>query len=686
MPSDVRVISLNAGGAQTCALNRSREALCRGSFASGGESSSESANGLQISQNQRVTAQGAGSWAAGVVTKFVGNLFIKWGDASNSETLLFLGGLLGSKSNKETNERFQAMQKQLDALAETLTAVDKKATAILTDIKTLQCDDKLGDLDASVINIRAAMRLYQGTGNPLTDTTSYMAQVRDELTKAQQIGYIPTDLRPSMRKFVTDWHDKVKEDLARIDETLMNANYKTGPLGACLDKAFVAYQNQNGDKQFDDRRIWKGIYWIILKAMADQAMATQMLLDMNKFTAITALSDTAVEPLIPVINEGIEWQEDTLCADVDAHSAQAASNRRWGKALQACEENKSVTRLLYKNLVQQIELAGAPYSDKDVMLSMGADLLGKGSAQDSVLWLRSWETSLPGIRGFHDAWDMRLGVADFAGHGDANVYFSEGDRDNLGTWRSDGNIWTDLYENAKAAGLAPDRINMMADTMSEMDGSPLYSPAIKGVLFWMTGSTYRMNWRVVMGVSGDDAFKDDAKCFVGSGVGKVCSDREFGQLWGSGCYVTNEDYFPSRVTYKACGWASKHKQLMLDYDIGDISLEYWYRPLAQYDTDRYFSKVIRSPHLFPDSTSPVLYRMPVLKTKYRDCTSPMVIANQSKGRENFRTVASNDGNSKALPSRCGTDLDYFIDQMIQRPDVPDLEQLVRKPVYPAGVN
>jgi hypothetical protein len=690
IPKGIKISSLNAGGAQTCGLDNSRKLLCRGSFATGDATPAQAESLLYPISSEGIRPQAAviDDIVGDVVTNFVANIFVKWGDSIDGtmgDTLLFIGGLLGASSEKATIEKLQAIQNQLDALAQSLSNVDKKASVILSDLKTLQCDDKLGDLDTAVVNIRAAMRLYQGNG-VLTDPGSYMALVRNELTKAQQSGYIPTDLRPSMRQFVSDWYAKVADDMARIDAVLMNTNYKTGPLGVCLDKAYMAYQNRTDDKQFDDRRIWKGIYWVIKKAMVDQAQGAQMLLDMNKFSVITALSDPAVESSIEPIPEGIEWHTTTLCKDVKAHSSRAAANRRWELALQGCQRNENITRMLYRNLVQQIELAGAPYSDKDVMLSMGSDLLGKGTAKDNALWLRSFSPEVSGLRKMHYDWMMTAEGTELEGHGDAKLYFSEGDRDKLGTWRADGNIWSDIFQNAQAAGYNPDRVSMMADAKSDIDDSTIFNSSIKGILFWMTGSTYRMDWRVVMGVSGDDAFKADAKCFVGSGIGKVCSSSEFSQLWGGGCHITGNDYFPTRVTYKACGWTEKYKQLMLDYRLGDISLEYWYRPLAEYDTDSYFSKVIQSPNLFPDSTSPELYRMPVLLVKYRTCTPAMVVANQDKTRENFRLVAGNDGSSRELPTRCGTDLDYFIDKMVKRPDVPELEQLVRKPVYPAGVN
>lgn len=685
IPGDLPVRTLMAGGAQTCALDRDRRLLCRGSFAFNTllfprHPMAQSGGGEPQASPQVAIID---DLASSVITNFLGNLFTNWGDATDGalgDTLLFVGGLLGGSSDKATIEKLQAIQSQLDALANSLSAVDKKASVILSDIKILQCDDKLGDLDGAVRSIRAASLKYHGSGI-LTDTGSYMAQVRNELTKAQQAGYVPTDLRPSMRQFVADWYDKVAGDMARIDEVLMNAGYKTGPLGACLDKAFMAFQTRAGDKQFDDRRVYQGIYWVIQKAMVDQALGAQMLLDMNKFGAITALSDPAVEPDTPVIPEGGEWQAQTLCADVKGHAAKAASNRRWDRALQACQRNENVTRLLYRNLVQQIELAGAPYTDKDVMLSMGSDLLGKGTAKDNLLWLRSFERKLPGVRARHWNWAMDQSNNDLTGHGGANIYFSEGDRDQVGTWRADGRSWSDLFQNAEASGFEKDRVTFMANTVSDIDGSSLFNPEIKGITFWMTGSTYRLDWRDVIpdNAEANSAPMDGAKCFVGSEIMKICSSQELGGISG-----LSYDSRGFGTKYYNLRWNDKYRSYT--QALGDYTVPYY---TYNFNTSRPMhpdpDKITQEANFWPQRDT-LLYRMPVLNVKYRNCTSAMVIANQDKQRVSVRLVAGNDGVTRELPSRCGTDLDYFIDKMIKRPDVPELDRLVRKPVYPAGVN
>jgi hypothetical protein len=689
MPANFRVRSLMAGGMQTCAVDRVSRLLCRGSFAYNGLLYPQLSGSRSETMGDPLAPQFAivDDIASNMIINFVGDIFTNWGDAAGGgfgDFLLFVGGVLGGSSDKALMAKLQAIQDKLDDLANSLSQLDKKAGVILADIKTLQCDDKLGDLDAAVQNIRAASLKYQG-GGELTDTGSYMALVRRELTKAQQAGYVASDLRPSMRQFVGDWQDKVANDMVSIDRVLMNANYKSGPFTACLDRAYMAYQNQPGDKQLDDRRIWKGIYWVIQKAMIEQALGAQMLLDMNKFTALTALSDPAVEPATPVVQEGADWNTATLCADVKAHQSLATGNRRWDQALQACQRIEGVTRQLYRNLVQQVESAGAPYTGKDVILSMGSNLLGTGSSSVNYLWLRSWDFNLFSLGRF-DEWSMdRL---DMSGRGDAGIYMREGDYEKKGTWRSDGLAWTALYDNMRGVnGVNMDRIAYLADAMSEFDGKPLFNPAVKNALFWMTGQTYRLDWFELSNPSytgalkKDDGGLDGIKCFVAAELKNVCSTERMSGGWDVGL-----------VKYDAHDNAWKADRLYIGWK-NDVWQKYTHRLnqfLVQFYKGRsgwWFEKIIDTPAFFPGGDDKVaLERMPVLQVDARDCTKAMVIANQNQPRQGFRVVAGTDGKSRELPSRCGTDLDYFIEKMFPRPDVPDLDRLVRKPVYPQGVN
>ena len=709
MPSDLKVKSVMAGGAQTCALDNARHLLCRGSFDEFGLGSP--VKGAQVASSVSPPELGISKLPGYVsaVTDYIGDIFMNWASTQpegSAETLLFIGGLLGFSAPAGPSQ-LDAIQSQLELMSRQLTVLDDRAKAILSDLKDLKCDDKLGAMDAAVVDLRAALLKYRGYGAK-TDAGSIMQSVKNELTYAQQPGYIARDLRPEMRAFVDAWYDKVSLSMVNLNAALMNQNYKVGPLGACLDKAFVAYQKKSGDKQFDDRRIYNGMYWIIEKAFSDQAMAAQMLMDMNKFSAVTSLSDPAVQSATPVIPEGSEWNVATLCADVKAHAGKAASNLRWRYALDACNRNEEVTKLLYVNLAQQLEMAGAPYSDKDVMLSMGSSLLGYASDYSpNFLWLRSIGWDIP-LSGKHWKWELTQEANNMKGHGVANVYFSEGDKDKLGTWRSDGNAWSALYEYADKANdssISKERITYMADTNSEIDGNPYFANYIKERIFWMTSKTFDIDWSALWDSRNEDydTYYPGAKCFA---MYTSPADRWFGHstddvknysgmVCNTGALRRLTDH--TKVERAGIGWDGllvwsqygDNRSLnaaTVARQMGPFEVQYYTRSKPSKYVEWRPQHVNQYPGFLRESVDLSLARMPVLDVKYRNCTPSMVIANQNTPRVNFRMVSGLEGKDIELPSRCGTDMDYFIEKMLLRPSVPGLDQIVRKPIYPDGVN
>lgn len=696
MPDTIKLTSLNAGGAQTCALDPDQHVVCRGSFGRSGLTNSTPVGGFNPIDN-----------GIGILTNYLGGVFANWADGNDG--LLLVGALFGLTVDK-TKAQLQAIQKKLDEMNKTLQEVNKKSDSIIHDLKDLKCDGKLGALDDATRIINQAFNEYYGTG-PLTDTGSYMKSVNEELANAQQPGYIPRDLRPGMRQFVTKYQKQVDDGLDSINRVLMNQNYLEGPMGDCLVKSFAAYRSSTGDKQIDDRRIWKGAYMILQKAMADQGKAAQMLLDMNKFTAVSSLSDPAALDSLsggvypsPVIPEGNGWHSASICEDVKGPPPQV-NDRRWADAKNACENNEDVTRKLYRNLVQQVELTGAPYTNKGEILVMGSDLLGTGTMPTNYLWNRRTITYAKGGLNWGETGQVpSVRLASYLYPvGDNRIYWDrEGDIVNKGTWRSDGQAWWDLFENVKGLpSYNQDRLGYMADTLSEFDGDPLINPSVKGKAFWMTGKTWNLDWNwVVMTAysyehwprafySHGSPTMSGAKCFAGAVIGRICSDQELGAIslldraapdgyWHMG--IRNNTYHPEyNLTYE-----------YLKNTIGGWGVIYWayehaaaHPPYIEYS----YSSVATESAFWPwrDAGMNV---MPVLDVSKRYCTPSMVLDNNGQGapRQNYRNVTLNDSQPIALPSRCGTDLDYFIEQLLKRPNVPDLDKLVRKPVYPSGVN
>ena len=691
-PGDIKVSSLKAGGAQTCALDKqSGHILCYGSFAgnhilfpyetSAADPVAKSGASARVAPVIAV----AGNLAMSAVTGLVGTLFTKWGDSVDGvfgDALLFVGGLFGGNSDKETLTQLNAILTKLDELSRALDDVDKKSSAALGELSRLGCDAKLKDLDDASLNIKEAFRQYYGEGPVLTPGALFV-RVKNEAEASKSPNYIPSGaLQVDIRNFASKYRLLLESDMAAIDSVVMDKNYVKGILNECLANSLNVFRSEAGDKQLDDRRIWTGLYNIIQKTMADQAKGAQMLLDMNKFTAINSLTDGSIEAATPVIKEGSGWKAATICADTKAHSALFASNPRWRAANDACVRNEGVTISLYRNLVQQIEKAGAPYSNKQEVLVMGSDLTGVGTMPENFLWYRNPQLT-PQSRLSNGDWGLNTIGPSLSSVGDTRIYQEEGNVGMKGTWRSDGQAWWVLFENSKGQpSYNEDRLTYMADTKSTFDGDPLINPSVKDKAFWMTGKTWNLDWGWVMAQSNGQAFENSApmagaKCFAGAGIKRVCNDQELGKV---SMIKPIQHLNPGNYDLSPAQKFNKHFSVIGDYAV------YFYKP---YQGGLRYDSVSKTNGMWPSSLHPdvALNVIPVLEVKYRNCTSNKVIQNQTTNpRTGFRAVMASDAKQKEIPSRCGTDLDYFIDQLLKRPDVPGLDAFVRPTVYPPGVN
>lgn len=336
---------------------------------------------------------------------------------------------------------------------------------------------------------------------------------------------------------------------------------------------------------------------------------------------------------------------------------------------------------------------------------MGSALMGTGTQPSNFLWHRNPITWPAGVYGL--AWGDSGAIPGpwlihyLNNHGDTYLYWDrEGAYENKGTWRSDGQAWWDLFENTKGLpGYNADRLGYMADTLSEFDGAPLINPRVKGTAFWMTGKTWDLDWDwvVVTAPSLDprrweivfnsytSPTMGGMKCIAAAGLGRVCSDQELGAIsllrdrhlddWWDMTLDFNPQHREYDSTYEYLRNTIGMFRIEYKFYHGDVTGQYEY------------SRVLNENAMWPwrDAKMNVI---PVLDVSQRYCTPSMVIDKSGNGtpRQNYRNVTLNDSNPIALPTRCGTDLDYFVEQLLKRPDVPDLDKLVRKPVYPQGVD
>ena len=687
---------INGGGFSTCGLSSKREIACRGQFVS-------IPPGLAISSQSTpsYTALKLNGISGSLIENFVGSLMVSWGDSADggmNKALLFIGGLLGKESDAATQRKLDEIQNKLDEIRTDIRNVDQKTDLMWQDIKALQCDSSLAQLDAAVKNINAAMLEYSGSTDPKLDTGSLANKILKEMTYRQQPGYAPVDLRPDVRKFRDNWFNKVRADLESIDKALMDQNFAKGPLGYCLERSYDNYSGSAADKRtpFDDRKIYRGLYTVLMQAIALQSLGYQMELDMNKFSAIDALTNPVDENYsgIPVIpSSSGTWTPETLCKDARLHKSQ---NRRWDDAISACDSNDAFLRTFYRNLVQQVEYAGAPYTDEDVILSMGADLYGYGKANTNWLWVRNYDSKLAGgLQGEPDLWWMSPTLLSSL-RGVTAAYVTGGVVDKLGTWRSDGGAWNELFDNyidyriktpsdtgyslSFRAGFY-DVLSLMSDTASDFDNQPLFT-GIRNLPFWMTYRTFTLNFLTLTPGLQDhdfDHFLDGLQCFVGSGIGRVCSSDEMGRI--SVTKQVDQTFWHDDRAFGSPDNDAKvwpYKGLLGSWTV-------WYRMHSAQDGSPIWNylNTTSEANFWPDKKNQTLiYRMPVLDVSQRTCTDSMVIANKSP-RTGNRIVQGKraDGTSGSIqvPTRCGADMDYAIDQLIQRPTVSDLDPIVRRP-------
>mgnify|MGYP006278462653 CR=1 FL=1 len=415
-----------------------------------------------------------------------------------------------------------------------------------------------------------------------------------------------------------------------------------------------------------------------------------------------------------------------FCAEVRERNNDP--NPRWREAGGYCDQNTNLVKSTYKNLVSQVEKAGAPYSDDHLVMSMSGDLF-YGTSKSNWLWLRDITGQPESItRGAQWEWQMKGAFID---RGDANLYF-KGDESKVATWRSDGRAWQELFDNYQAyrdsrypdKSKAPeeDMIEVMAnlkDDFSDPEKPAYLFTDILNKPFSMSLKTFKMNWDVIL--YADPASSDNLGCFVASGInksdpdgftmkgqayqgtvdvnysqrgkpewtpltGKICSDQELARAsyssWGMRTPAHYLSTAPVRYQDNQCGgqypeyfcigngWPEGSSKGYKPYIniLGNFDVRYKDHGGTANRKDWLGEK--KAARFWPNEWIS-LYRMPVLDLNQRVCLTSIV--NPSITRKSTKTV---DG--KPIPTRCGEDLDSVIKSMVPMPEVPPITD-IRQP-------
>jgi len=718
---------ISAGGAINCGLLFDGRLRCAGSYANNDfltlvqqASPPNQANGVTpqffpfafLTQIATLAGTSLVNYGKGVDQKWdkQESKNIRWQLGLTALGAIFSGFGTFISQPDPTREMLKSIIDSLEQLTQAIARVEQQLAQVKQMLAATNCNVTLINLEQYKNTIEKYRKQYLLlVGEAKSDVTAYTQ------------GLPTIDPSTKIRNFIDGEKTamEIQGAMQGIHNALMGTTLES-PLDACMNKDYLDWKAV-ARHPFDDRHFYKSSYYQLYTAQAAETYGLLMLQDINAWKAHQSLVSPGDLPT------NIELgQLAGFCAEIRAKATDP--NPRWRSAQNYCDRNTDLVKSTYKDLVSEIEKAGAPYSDDHMVMSVGADLF-YGSGKTHWLWLRDIGGQPDTIiRGHRGDWQMS---GRFIDRGDANLYF-EGDESKVATWRSDGRAWQELYENYQAyrdtrypdKSKAPeeDMIESMAgfvDGFAEPGKSGTLFKNILSKPFWMTLRSFNMNWDVIL--YADPASSADLGCFVASGInktdkdgftmaatragktvnipysqrgnpawtpltGKVCSDRELARASYSSWGMRQPAHFlsttPTPYTQNQCGgqypeyfcigngWpegSSKGYQPYIEF-LGNFDVRY---KDSGGTANRKDWLGERKQAFFWPGQYGYLYRMPVLDPSQRECLTS--IANPDIKRRGNKAV---DG--KPIPTRCGADLDSVVKSMIPMPEVPPMTD-IRKP-------
>ena len=716
--------SVSAGGRLTCGLTVKGYLQCAGSFAYNDimhrapiaydadiKTASDYASPMEGGAKDVFTAAGKG---------IVGAALSSWAEnllrdkEPGGEAVLMLASILGSGGQIKIKLALEEINSKLDAMTQTLDNIVQRTDELKRDIAVVKCDVNLNNFDATLNELYPIKQKYLNIQKILKADMKNMTAARVNSAYSELLPY----------------ENKVKDLISQIPMALIG-NGALKPLNACLEKGLLQWQGQ-ATHPFDDRKIYQGVYELIQLAHLNTAYALFIADDMSSYKILNILTESGKykEPPVNGLNAA------NLCNQVESLSNQDAQNQRLSDASLQCKLGTKRAKDTYNLLVKSIEEAGAPYSDEGVVLSLSSDLFRPspssnpyGAAKSSWLWLRNIDGQPDSlVMGNWTNWRMSQSAGAFLDAGSVNTYFTGGDVDKSGTWRSDGRAWNDVfisYEGYRKEKKITDRddfINLMALSEDVYAGNGIASNKIfNGISnkpFWMSWWTFNMDWRSMLRISdwkeNDKHVTNGMKCFVASNItlnprhgyywantsagndgryynhgyrvagyqdvplgGKVCSSPELARI---SVYYTNTAYNTIKINDLQCGqWESRAlacfgngwSRFATDPDSPDN-----YKPyqkylgtfLVEWEEDNFgrswswdwldqTGKDMSQANFYPNKDAK-LFRMPVVDIAARVCKTRI---DTSIERNPARIVGPT-----AIPSRCGSDMDEFIERMLSK--------------------
>ncbi|MDD2770044.1 MAG: hypothetical protein PHT19_15050 [Methylococcus sp.] len=650
--------ALAAGGAHVCGLRQNHSLNCWGSQrnAMSGVGLPPPAN-LQsfpfsfLTQIFSFLGTGLVNYGKGVDKKWSGGeakaIPFQWAFGSVGIVMSALQLFL-PKPPDPVVEALKRVEADLQELKAAVARIESTMKQIDSKLNALACNVSLQALVNTATQVQTAQDAY----SRLIESSQIVLKAYAD--RAQDPSKEVPDINPQLQKFVDQYEKDLRQALNAIQEALVPAiSNKSGPLEDCMVKSFEQWKSKATQLPFDDRLYYQSVYEILGYALTYQNMALVMLQDIDLWHAQQQLNDGKID-YSPGDMVG-------YCAIVREKAASGDSKSAyWRLAQISCDDATALTDRTYKNMVTQIERAGAPYTGEDTVLSLGSNIVGKGpdSASQSWLWVRDV-----------DAYgDTKGGARNTTIQTSTNpdktkdfLYYP---------WKADGQAWITVQDELIAMfNLKWDDNLDLPSLMSEQAGFK----NITRKVFWMPGKTFEVSWpellykansapKLKKTCNGYDEHQN-MYCFIASDTGG--SKHPISMLG----VVCNSDAFSYIITptYKKRAFPSSTWDIFVKQS---TSYNQYIDQLGKIDmnwsTTRYVCTgptYYKLPVFFMDRANPngptaARPRWPVLDIAGLKCTKSMT----GNGRDRPKA------NSVGAPTRCGDDFDRLINALVPRPD------------------
>jgi hypothetical protein len=558
-------------------------------------------------------------------------------------------------------ESLSRIEANLAELKQSIGILDVGIKEIEGKLDRLSCDTALQPIIDASNRIKVAENNYKN----VIDFSSIRIRAYIE-GKEQNLD------RKEMDGFVSEWSGKggLQENINDITSALApDISAKESALKSCMEKSFNLWKNA-ANHPFNDKVYYEPIYELLAYAMSRQALALKMLQEIYLYQASLELG-----------KGGVNYSPGDMvgfCANVRSNaSLSGKSDVAWKRAQVYCDQASDLTKQVYNNMVKEMELAGAPYTGDDTVLSLGSALVGKGNKDVNRNWL--WVRDV-------DAYGYTKGsfyensirppdyqeVKGFPGPKPEYVYYS---------WQPAGQAWMDVEDTFyHQLGSEEPRKDLPITMRDEVNFKNITDRVI-----WITNKTFPVDWREMAHFYESDGVRSSlgdtiGKAFVASGIGKKIGDgrhvlgiitNQWKFRWFTGRTTWNDDFrdVGSRA-YDSNGY-EKYTDVLGSFYVRWVKdkNKFWYMtgvcsssPLFSGNFLLYTDFYLLEGCGKPDENI-ALTRWPVLDVSKLGCSKSMVVEGSKVVDGQQRPPINYVG----APTRCGSDLDRVINSMVPRP-------------------